>query len=146
MFFETYIGAFMQRAISCILTCLASCHKLKWALNDICWPNIINVDPTTWVLINADLAKRFGEAVPPMNLRPPGDEFVACAVTDLYIFHLLLEDLRTYLVFDHELEAMRHLLSIPAQQKAQIAEGLLVGTQWLWQEAESEMLLATMLH
>lgn len=128
MFFETYIGAFMQRAISCILTCLASCHKLKWALNDIRWPNIINVDPTTWVLINADLARRFGEAVPPMNLRPPGDEFVACAATDLYMFHLLLEDLRTYLVFDHELEAMRHLLSIPAQQKAQSAEGLLVGT------------------
>ena len=118
----------MQRALSCILTCLASCHKLKWALNDIRWPNIINVDPTTWVLIDAELARKFGEAVPPMTLRPPGDEIVVCAATDLYMVHLLLEDLRTIFVFDHVLEDMRHLLSIPAQRQVQSAEGLLVGT------------------
>ena len=60
----------MQVAIKCILLALQECHALKWAINDIRWPNIIfvrDIHGGKWWLIDCEHAQKFGSSFPRMR-------------------------------------------------------------------------------
>jgi hypothetical protein len=101
------LSFWLQVAVKCILIALRDCHEMGWTINDLRWPNIIDV-AGEWYVIDCEFARPIGANLPSMTIRPPGQ---FCSPTsDLFMLHQLLHDVRR--LFQDDLDFRKLFTSI----------------------------------